>query len=51
MKACKIYKTKNNYIVITLYKTDTGMYISGVPIFIMSISDDMKEWENELLNV
>ncbi|ASW73967.1 hypothetical protein IQ37_18430 [Chryseobacterium piperi] len=43
MKACKIYKTKENYKIITLYKTDTGTYVSDTPIFIISISDDTEE--------
>ena len=44
MKACKIYKTKKNYKIITLYKTDTGTYISNSPVYILPISSNIEEF-------
>ena len=43
MKACKIFKTKKNYKIVTLYKADTGTYISNSPVYILPISCNIEE--------
>lgn len=47
VKACDIYKTNKEYKIITMYKTDIGVYHLDEPVFILPISSS----KEELLNV
>ncbi len=40
MKACQIFKTKNNIKIVTLYSTDTGIYKLNKLVFFLSVDED-----------
>lgn len=48
MKACEIYKTKKSYKIATMYRTDTWIYISNEPIFILPIDVAIEEFKNTI---
>jgi len=43
MKSCVIFRTKDNYKIVTESETDTGLYIVDRPVFILSgvVSDEV----------
>lgn len=53
MKIIEIFKTKKEYKIITLYKLESGSYISSLPISILEIEssiDNLYDEINRLLN-
>ena len=49
MKACQIYKTDNKLKIVTMYKTDAGLYLSDEPIFILPVNSSKEELLNAIL--
>ena len=42
-KGCDIYKTDKEYKIITMYKTDSGLYHLDEPVFFLPISSSKEE--------
>lgn len=48
MKAVHIYLTKKNYKVVTMYRLESGSYISSNPIFILPFDIDKEELSSKI---
>ena len=46
MKSIEVYRTKNNYKILTMYRLESWSYISSKPIFILSLDVNIEEFTN-----
>ncbi len=49
MKACEIYKKDKELKIVTMYETDTGLFLSNEPIFILPVNSSKEELLNAIL--
>lgn len=50
MKSIQIYKTKQDYKIVTLYKRESGSYIISDPIFIIPIDVKLEDLADKLFD-
>jgi hypothetical protein len=50
MKICQIYRTKQNYILVTKSFTDIGLKIADDPIYVMDLSSSILDLKTNIFN-